>query len=226
MVDVAWFGEGLVLVLTRFTLNVCAGIRVFILLPVWPPTLGTPPPPLISHCSEHQSVLGDSGLWHRSDDTPDVHVPGWFVTRRTALVAVPVAAVALLEVPSAALARVVPQLYRTQRRAPRVRANRSVLHLSAVAVPSRLTLEVHDQLAVGLDGPHRAHHAVLHRPPTVSGLLHARLHAHLVPRPNQNDRVGNIRERPPIRTTALGISVNDHQLERPRWEYPDTNRDS
>eukprot|EP00976_Prorocentrum_cordatum_P096457 1190572-Prorocentrum_minimum.AAC.1 len=28
---------------------------------------------------------------------------------------------------------------------------------------------------------------------------------------NQNDRIGNIRERPPIRMTALGISVNDRQ---------------
>eukprot|EP00976_Prorocentrum_cordatum_P073666 1181207-Prorocentrum_minimum.AAC.2 len=31
--------------------------------------------------------------------------------------------------------------------------------------------------------------------------------------PNQNDRIGNIRERPPIRTAALGISVNNHQSE-------------
>eukprot|EP00976_Prorocentrum_cordatum_P054101 1091434-Prorocentrum_minimum.AAC.1 len=37
---------------------------------------------------------------------------------------------------------------------------------------------------------------------------------------NQNDRVGNIRERPPIRMTALGISVNHRQSEGPRWEYP------
>eukprot|EP00976_Prorocentrum_cordatum_P105930 1194356-Prorocentrum_minimum.AAC.1 len=36
---------------------------------------------------------------------------------------------------------------------------------------------------------------------------------------NQNGRIGNIRERSPIGTAALGISVNDHQSERPHWEY-------
>eukprot|EP00959_Pyramimonas_sp_CCMP1952_P160150 3349645-Pyramimonas_sp.AAC.1 len=32
--------------------------------------------------------------------------------------------------------------------------------------------------------------------------------------------IGNIQQRPPIRTSALGISVNDHQSERAHWEHP------
>eukprot|EP00959_Pyramimonas_sp_CCMP1952_P148813 3112868-Pyramimonas_sp.AAC.1 len=41
-----------------------------------------------------------------------------------------------------------------------------------------------------------------------------------VPSTNRNNRIGNIRERQPIVTPALGISANDHQSERPHWEYP------